>query len=158
MTLFRENIQRELCAIVAGGVNVEKGVYNATIRHCSENKIVKKWSNQAFKNLYLAKLKTVFFNLRSNADLRERIKESPQSVAFMTPQEMNPSQWAYLTEQKQKRDKYLTTQTMKSTTDVYTCFKCKKNECTYYQLQTRSADEPMTTFVTCVNCESRWRC
>lgn len=158
MTLFRENIQRELCAIVEGGVNVEKGVYNATIRHCKENKVVKKWSNPAFKDLYLAKLKTVFFNLRTNAELRERIKGCPQSIAFMTPQEMNPAQWAHLTEQKMKRDKYLTTQTMKSTTDVYTCFKCKKNECTYYQLQTRSADEPMTTFVTCVNCESRWRC
>jgi DNA-directed RNA polymerase subunit M/transcription elongation factor TFIIS len=158
MTMFRENIQRELCAIVEGGVNVEKGVYNATIRHCTENKVVKKWSNPAFKDLYLAKLKTVFFNLRTNAELRERIKDCPQSVAFMTPQEMNPAQWAHLTEQKLKRDKYLTTQTMKSTTDVYTCFKCKKNECTYYQLQTRSADEPMTTFVTCVNCESRWRC
>jgi transcription elongation factor S-II len=44
-----------------------------------------------------------------------------------------------------------------NTTD-FTCFKCKKNNCTYYQLQTRSADEPMTTFVTCVNCESHWRC
>jgi transcription elongation factor S-II len=29
--------------------------------------------------------------------------------------------------------------------------------CTYYQLQTRSADEPMTTFVTCVNCDNRWK-
>jgi hypothetical protein len=25
-------------------------------------------------------------------------------------------------------------------------------------LQTRSADEPMTTFVTCIACGCRWRC
>ena len=39
----------------------------------------------------------------------------------------------------------------------FTCFKCKSNKCTFYQLQTRSADEPMTTFVTCLNCGNRWK-
>ena len=42
-------------------------------------------------------------------------------------------------------------------TDQYQCSRCHKRECTYYQLQTRSADEPMTTFVTCLNCGKRWR-
>ena len=39
---------------------------------------------------------------------------------------------------------------------LFTCNKCKKSKTTYYQLQTRSADEPMTTFVTCLNCNIRW--
>ena len=43
-------------------------------------------------------------------------------------------------------------------TDIYKCGRCKKRECTFYQLQTRSADEPMTTFVTCLNCGTRWKC
>jgi transcription elongation factor S-II len=47
---------------------------------------------------------------------------------------------------------------LSATTDLFTCKKCRSKQCTYYQLQTRSADEPMTTFVTCVNCEARWRC
>ena len=34
----------------------------------------------------------------------------------------------------------------------------KYTQCSYYQLQTRSADEPMTTFVTCINCGARWKC
>ena len=33
----------------------------------------------------------------------------------------------------------------------------RKNECTYYQLQVRSADEPMTTFITCLNCNFKWK-
>ena len=37
------------------------------------------------------------------------------------------------------------------------CGRCKKKECSFYQLQTRSADEPMTTFVTCLNCGNRWK-
>ncbi|ETE65452.1 Transcription elongation factor A protein 3, partial [Ophiophagus hannah] len=32
-------------------------------------------------------------------------------------------------------------------TDLFQCGKCKKKNCTYNQVQTRSADEPMTTFV-----------
>lgn len=39
----------------------------------------------------------------------------------------------------------------------FMCFKCGSKKCTYYQLQTRSADEPMTTFVTCSQCFNRWK-
>ena len=35
--------------------------------------------------------------------------------------------------------------------------KCKTMKTTYYEMQTRSADEPMTTFVSCLNCENRWK-
>ncbi|KAI6698696.1 hypothetical protein NL676_018815 [Syzygium grande] len=37
----------------------------------------------------------------------------------------------------------------KATTDQFKCGRCGQRKTTYYQLQTRSADEPMTTFVTC---------
>ena len=47
---------------------------------------------------------------------------------------------------------------LEASTDNFTCRKCKSNKCSYYQLQTRSADEPMTTFVTCINCGNRWKC
>jgi len=42
-------------------------------------------------------------------------------------------------------------------TDQFRCGKCKQSKTTYYQLQTRSADEPMTTFITCTNCGNRWK-
>lgn len=44
-----------------------------------------------------------------------------------------------------------------TTVSLFTCGKCKKQMCTYYQLQTRSADEPMTTFIRCANCGNQWR-
>ncbi|UKK00403.2 transcription elongation factor [Theileria orientalis] len=39
----------------------------------------------------------------------------------------------------------------------FKCGKCNSRQTTYYQLQTRSSDEPMTTFVMCLNCKNRWR-
>ncbi|KAJ7485110.1 hypothetical protein B0H11DRAFT_2018154 [Mycena galericulata] len=42
-------------------------------------------------------------------------------------------------------------------TTAFRCSKCKQNKCRYRQVQTRSADEPMTTYITCVNCNNRWK-
>uniref|UniRef100_A0A4W5NSC6 Transcription elongation factor n=1 Tax=Hucho hucho TaxID=62062 RepID=A0A4W5NSC6_9TELE len=41
--------------------------------------------------------------------------------------------------------------------DLFQCSKCNKKNCTYNQMQTRSADEPMTTFVLCNECGNRWK-
>jgi len=43
------------------------------------------------------------------------------------------------------------------TSGTFTCGKCKSTKTTYHQMQTRSSDEPMTTFVTCLNCKNRWK-
>lgn len=38
-----------------------------------------------------------------------------------------------------------------------TCPKCSHKKAYFFQLQTRSADEPMTTFFRCVQCAHRWK-
>ena len=59
---------------------------------------------------------------------------------------------------KIKRDKNKFEINVTAATDVFTCRKCKGNQCTYYQMQTRSADEPMTVYVSCCICGNRWKC
>tara|TARA_Y100000992_G_scaffold130682_1_gene86153 strand:- start:253 stop:543 length:291 start_codon:yes stop_codon:yes gene_type:complete len=80
----------------------------------------------------------------------------PSELAYMTHQEMNIDKWSKLIQEKKERDKNKF-DTPKAMTSDFKCYKCKKNQCSYYQLQTRSADEPMTTFVTCLNCGARWK-
>ena len=46
---------------------------------------------------------------------------------------------------------------MQASTDMFTCRKCKSKKCSYYELQTRSADEPSTIFVTCLECGKNWK-
>lgn len=142
--------------------NLEKGIYNYSIRIAKKKKIVRKWENNYFVQIYIDRMRSIYKNiLNQDTKLLDKLKNKtlkPQVVAFMSHQEMNPLIWKNLIEAKIKRDKNLTSDNLSAATDEFHCFKCKKRKCTYYQLQTRSADEPMTTFVSCLNCGNRWRC
>lgn len=139
-------------------INLEKGIYNITLEDANKKKIVKKWDNPTFVNLYLTKYKSIYFNLTS--ELIEKIvnKEiQPHEIAFMNHQELRPEKWEKLLESKKIKDENRYTPKIEATTDAYTCRKCKSNKCWHYQLQTRSADEPMTTYVTCLDCSHKWK-
>jgi transcription elongation factor S-II len=100
-------------------------------------------------------------NLEENPKLVDEMNNGslkPEVLAFMTYQEMVPEKWDVLIDRKIKRDKSKYETRLAAATDTFTCRKCKSKECNYYQMQTRSADEPMTTFVSCINCGSRWKC
>lgn len=155
---FRENIRLKLKQILNDddilSINLEKGIYNYAIKEANNRKIIKKWENPYFSQLYLDRTRSIYFNLK-NKDLLNQVlnKEiAPQTLAFMTHQEMNPEHWKVLIEQKIKRDANKFTTNIQASTDMFTCKKCKSKRCTYFELQTRSADEPATIFITCLDC------
>jgi transcription elongation factor S-II len=62
-----------------------------------------------------------------------------------------------ISDMRAERDKALYSRKTTANIQMY-CSGCKrKTNCDYYQQQTRSADEPMTTFVTCLECDKRWK-
>ena len=81
-----------------------------------------------------------------------------KDIAFLTHMELLPERWNEKLKEKELRIENKFFPKIEASTDNFTCGKCKSTACTYYQLQTRSADEPMTTFVTCTNCGKRWKC
>lgn len=160
---FRENIRVKLSTIISMdpdvATNLEKGIYNYAIQESNFKKIVKKWENPAFAQLYLDRLKTIYVNLK-DPTLRGALQKgeiAPQSLAFMTHQEFAPEKWKELLEQKMKRDAAKYDKKIEASTDMFTCKKCHSKKCTYYELQTRSADEPATIFVTCLDCGKHWK-
>jgi DNA-directed RNA polymerase subunit M/transcription elongation factor TFIIS len=160
-TVFRKNIVAKFSDKMEEkmAINLEKGIYNWTIREASARRIVKKWDNKFFCIIYIDRLRTIWLNLTEEILEKIRSKEVPsQQVAFMTHQEMNSKKWEEAIQRKMLRDKNKYETTIEAATDSFKCRKCHLNKTTYYQLQTRSADEPMTTFVTCLNCDARWRC
>jgi len=140
--------------------NLEKGVYNWAIQNAAKQNIVKKWSNSFFVTLYIDRLRSVYINLKkpSVACMVANQTIPAKDFAFMTHQEICPEKWKKLIDDKKVRDKQKYEPNIEASTDNFTCNKCKSKKCTYYQLQTRSADEPMTTFVTCLECGKRWKC
>ena len=140
--------------------NLEKGIYNWCIQAASKQNIIKKWSNPFFVTLYIDRVRSVYLNIKKNVVANLIITEqiTPQDFAFMTHQEMCPEKWKKLIDDKKIRDKNKYEPNIEASTDNFTCNKCKSKKCTYYQLQTRSADEPMTTFVTCLECGKSWKC
>ena len=71
--------------------------------------------------------------------------------------DINPDNWKDLFDAKEKRDKIKYELKPEAMTNLFKCRKCQSRETSYYEVQTRSADEPMTHFITCLKCSNRWR-
>ena len=155
-----ENLVMKIGAGESAGMNLEKGVFNSALQEAERRGVVKRWDNPAFQRLYKNRLRSVFRNLSSDFILQmiRSGKIQAHKLAFMSHQDMQPEKWDALLEAKKTRDACLYEPQIDANTDNFKCRKCKSTRCSYYQLQTRSADEPMTTFVTCINCGNRWKC
>uniref|UniRef100_A0A8C1RB62 Transcription elongation factor n=2 Tax=Cyprinus carpio TaxID=7962 RepID=A0A8C1RB62_CYPCA len=120
-----------------------------------------------FKNTdmkYKNRVRSRISNLKDakNPNLRRNVlcgNVSPDRIAKMTAEEMASDELKEMRKNLTKeaiRDHQVAT-SGGTQTDLFTCGKCKKKKCTYTQVQTRSADEPMTTFVFCTECGNRWK-
>jgi DNA-directed RNA polymerase subunit M/transcription elongation factor TFIIS len=158
---FRSNVVKKLNKKInneKASKNLEKGIFNYSLKEADNHKIVKKWDNKFFVQIYLNHLKSILENL--NAKWINAINSGElqaHKLAFMTHQELDYDRWSKMIDTKSKRDKNKFESTMAASTDTFTCRKCKGKKCTYMSVQTRSADEPSTIFVTCLDCGNRWK-
>jgi DNA-directed RNA polymerase subunit M/transcription elongation factor TFIIS len=160
--LFRANIRKRLGEFFDNekhAINLEKGIHNWALKEATVRKVVKKWDNHFFVQIYLDHLRSVYMNLKNGhlVKLVQSAEIKAHEIAFMTHQEMNPERWDQLIKAKIIRDNNKCEQKLVANTDTFTCRKCKSKECNYYALQLRSADEPMTLIILCTICGNRWK-
>jgi transcription elongation factor S-II len=144
---------------------LEESVYNYCHKIADERKIKTTFTNNIFKKMYINKCRSILSNIKDdsyikNTNLVKKIKKNKiniTDVPFMSNQELFPEHWKQIMDEKYKRDKLLYEEKEEAMTNEFKCARCKSRECTYYELQTRSADESMTTFITCLNCGNRWK-
>ena len=144
---------------------IEKGVYNYSIDKCVLCKTVPIWQNNDFVNIYINKIKSIFLNLNpntyvKNTNLIENIKKNiiqPYDLAFMDIYKLFPEIWADIIDEKTKTEKMLRDSLEESASDLFKCPRCHKSKTIHCEVQTRSSDEPMTTFITCLECGKKWK-
>ena len=146
---------------------IESGIYNSAIETCLNKEFFPMWENFEFNDIiYTSIFKTVYTNLDYNSYVQNLTLSpklingeiDPFKIGFMKPSELFPEKWAQILYEKKHRDEVMETSSL-SVTEFFECpnRKCREYKATYYQMQTRSADEPMTTFLTCLKCNKKWK-
>ncbi len=160
-TIDRPNTLKELIDIVGDydiAIKIEAGIFEFSLTYVIIQNIVKKLTSAIYKD----KVNELIQNIKEGSSVDNRTllaqilkgEHDPQTIAFMTPQEIHPERWSEIVRKNELRDYKKKNM---AATDAYLCRKCHERRCQVMQLQTRSADEPMTIFVTCLVCGSTWK-
>jgi len=162
---------------------VKQGINAGAVDHLAveragdvESKINEKFLNN--KSDYLAKARSLCFNIKKNIGLTTQIllgQIAADELVEMTTEQLasdekrkereerarklldtNRLDWEQANEDKINEMCGIKGDLLKAS--LFTCGRCKSVKTTSTQKQTRSADEPMTVFVLCLNCGKRWKC
>ncbi|KAH7123858.1 transcription factor S-II, central domain-containing protein [Dendryphion nanum] len=113
---------------------------------------------------YRGKMRSLFQNLKNkaNVDLRRDVLSgsiTPKKLVTMSHDDLKSAERREADKklEKENMNEAMVAQVERSISTEFQCGKCKKKMVSYSQAQTRSADEPMTTFCECMNCGNRWK-
>ena len=144
---------------------LEHEIYKVSLFEAETKHIIKDWSIKLYHHIYMSTIRKIVSNLYptsyvNNVELLQKYKNKEitlEEIASMNHYAMFESKWRELIEHQQNIEKRQLEGNKSMATDQFLCTRCFKRECTYYEMQTRSADEPMTIFINCLNCGKNWR-
>ncbi len=140
-------------------LDIELSIFEYALNYCLKNKYDKNY----IKPVYEDKFNFLISNIDStnkfikNTNLKTLLlkkKINPKHIAFMSASQIHPEKWEYILK---KREYVEHRENNIAYSDAYKCFKCNESKCKITQAQTRSADEPMTTFVVCLVCHNTFK-
>lgn len=138
-------------------IQIESSIFEYTLNYCI------KYDKNHIKPVYNDKLNFILLNLDEH---NERINNkmfkkkvltgqiSSKYIAFMSPAQIHPEKWNHLINKKayiEKRENNI------AYSNDHKCKKCGESKSKVTQIQTRSADEPMTTFIICLVCHNAYK-
>jgi transcription elongation factor S-II len=146
-------------------VKLETAILQSAMSDSTNKQVFKHFDNSLFQSVYMQALRRFLGNLDpnsyvKNAFLLKKIIQKDLTIdnlATMNIMDYSPTLYTELNDRMLLREKQQLEGNKALATDLFKCGRCHKRECTYYELQTRSADEPMTKFISCLNCGNHWR-
>jgi len=169
---YNSNIRNSACNLLIKILDdnkkcrqIEKSIYNSCLKYAGENNIIKNWENTIFKSLYISRIRSIYSNLDSNSYLgninfKTKITNGDidtNKISSISKYDIYPEIWGELLSKLAEKDKLRYSLKPEAMTDMFKCRKCGSRSCSYYEFQTRSADEPMTQFITCLDCNNNWK-
>jgi len=144
-------------------INLERSINNHAV-NAMQNHEEAAWDNRKFVEVYRHKFLELQANIRRCESFANKLAD--KKVKSVEAISMKPWEAVPGGAMAKARDAHIHNEMRKewfnrenrNQEGFFTCSKCKSRKTTYYQLQTRSADEPMTTFVSCLNCNRNWKC
>tara|TARA_B100000427_G_scaffold250519_1_gene213765 strand:+ start:1356 stop:1874 length:519 start_codon:yes stop_codon:yes gene_type:complete len=145
--------------------NMELCTWNWAFRRSSELGDVPATNNRYHVGRYKQKFLSMMYNLKKSPNLKDRILKgelktsaainlSPQGLWPDGPHAKMTEKIADIEMKKLHAANYMHDKDYKG---LFKCGRCRGYKTTFYQMQTRSADEPMTVFITCHTCNIRWK-
>lgn len=139
-------------------LKIELSIFEYSLIYCLNSGYDQKF----LKAIYDDKIYNILANLDpdhyiANNTLKFDIlngKINPCFIAFLSPAQLHPAKWQYWVKKKEYKE---WRENNIAYSSAYQCSKCKESKCKISQAQTRSADEPMTTFVTCLVCHHTFK-
>ena len=149
--VFIDHPLRTLVTERFGSADIETAILHRCVSDARKWFVDIDWDNRAFLEMYRSRAMSLFQVRKLIATL------TPEEFANTSELDRHPERWSTLLKEAAEKDR--ARHNRKTTANILMyCSGCKKKTpCDYYQVQTRSADEPMTTFVTCLECDKRWK-
>ena len=152
----REKFIKKLIKILSKEVseNIEISVYNFSQEYAEIND-----TPFLIQSIYDDKSNDIIC-LISNENSKYLVKSlkdktiDSKKLAFLKPEELNPEKYEQLIKKKEFEEYK---KNNASSSNAFTCTKCKKSRCQVSQKQVRAGDEPPTTFVDCLECGFRFK-
>lgn len=139
---------------------LEISTWNQTIARAEADGVPRFWSCARFRDRYTQRALSLAFNVRRAPGVRERLLSGElgaKRFVAMTPYELCPQLWEPIFERLASRQLRRMAPVPATHDSPYACGRCKSRKVCMTQLQTRSADEPMTCFFFCQECGKNWK-
>lgn len=145
--------------------HLEQVIFDITVQESLKKNVLRSFENQLFQTIYKSSARKIIGNLSQNSyvhneHLFSKIKKGDLTfdhLRTMNDTDLCPHLYNEMRDRQLQREQSQLEGNKAMATNKFKCNRCEKRECTYYELQTRSADEPMTIFISCLNCGKRWR-